>query len=133
MLAKQNPQAFLPDLARSLHNLGNRHSDLGRMGEALKVAKEAADIRRELAKQNPQAFLPDLAMSLGAYGSVLLSLDRHAEASRAFAEGLQSLAPFYRKLPQAFIGLARALLRDYVEACQKAGQEPDKDLLSQFD
>jgi hypothetical protein len=34
-LAQQNPQAFLPDLAMSLNNLGNRLSALGRREEAL--------------------------------------------------------------------------------------------------
>jgi tetratricopeptide (TPR) repeat protein len=108
-------------------------SALGRREQALEAAKEAADIRRKLAEANPQAFLPDLAASLGAYGSVLLALERHAEAAPAFAEGLQHPVPFYRDLPQAFTGLAHALRRNYVDACQKAKQEPDKDLLSQFD
>jgi tetratricopeptide (TPR) repeat protein len=132
-LADANPQAFLPDLAASLNNQGLMLSALGRREQALEAAKEAADIRRKLAEANPQAFLPDLAASLGAYGSVLLALERHAEAAPAFAEGLQHPVPFYRDLPQAFTGLAHALRRNYVDACQKAKQEPDKDLLSQFD
>jgi tetratricopeptide (TPR) repeat protein len=132
-LAEANPQAFLPNLAMSLNNLGNGLSALGRREQALETAQEAVDIRRKLAEANPQAFLPNLAMSLGTYGSVLLALDRHSEASLAFAEGLQHLAPFYQDLPQAFTGLVNALRRYYLEASRKAGQEPDKDLLSQFD
>ena len=132
-LTEEDPRAFRPDLATSLNNLGAMLSNLGRREEALAAATEASDIYRRLAKQNPQAFLPDLAMSFGAYGSVLFSLDRHAEALRAFAEGLQSLAPFCRKHPQAFTGLADALKQYYINACQKAGQEPDRDLLSQLE
>jgi hypothetical protein len=132
-LAKSNAQAFLPNLAGSLSNLGLRLSALGQREKALEAAQEAVDIRRKLAEANAQAFLPDLAMSLGAYGRVLLALERYSEAASAFAEGLQHLVPFYRDLPQAFSGLAHALRRDYIEACQKAGQEPDKNLLSQFD
>ncbi|MCX6672611.1 MAG: CHAT domain-containing protein [Methanothrix sp.] len=116
-----------------LNNLGAMLSALGQREKALQAAQEAVDIRRKLAKANARAFLPDLAMRLGAYGSVLLALERHSEAASAFAEGLQHLVPFYRNLPQAFSGLAHALRRDYIEACQKAEHEPDKDLLSQFD
>ena len=87
------------------------------------------DIRRRLAEKNPEAFLPDLASSLGAYGTILRSLDRHAEAAQAFGEGLQKIAPFYRKMPQAFGGLAIALLRGYLQACNVAGQEPDEELI----
>ena len=68
-LAKENPQAFLPDLAMSLNNLGTMLSDLGRREDALDGGQEAADIRRKLAEKNPQAFLPDLAMSLNNLGN----------------------------------------------------------------
>jgi len=48
-------------------------------------------------------------------------------------EGPEHLAPFFQKLPQAFSGLADALRRQlYLEACRKAGREPDEELLSQF-
>lgn len=116
----------------ALHALSRALSYLGRREEALKAVQEAADIRRKLAGSNPRAFLPDLAMSLGTYGRVLLALERHSDAASAFAEGLQHLAPFYRKLPHAFTGLAHALRRGYLEACKMAEQEPDRDLLSQF-
>jgi tetratricopeptide (TPR) repeat protein len=132
-LAEKNPEAFLPDLAMSLNNLGNSLSALGRRAEAMNAAKEAADICRKLAEKNPQAFLPDLAMSLGSYGRVLLKLESYDEAAKAFAEGLQHIVPFHRKLPQAFSSLAHALRSDYMDACQKAGLEPDMDLLSQFE
>ncbi len=128
-LAQARPQAFLPDLAMSLNNLGNMLSDLGRREEALAAAQEAVTIRRQLAQAQPQAFLPDLAMSLGAHGSVLSGLGRHAEAARSFAEGLRQIAPLFHALPQAFAGLTAALLRDYLAACDAAGQEPDEALL----
>ena len=132
-LAEKNPQAFLPDLAMSLNNLGTMFSYLGRREEALVAAQEAADIRRKLAEKNPQAFLPDLARSLGVYGNALLGLERYVEAADSFSEGLELLAPFFAKNPQAFSGLAGALKQLYLEACQKAGREPDGDLMSRFD
>ena len=95
-LAQQNPEVFLPHLARSLNDLGMWLSELGRREEALQATREAVEIYRRLAPQRPQTFLPDLAMSLGAYGSVLLDLGRAREAREAFAEGLRILLPFLR-------------------------------------
>ncbi len=43
------PDAFRPDLARSLNNLSLRLGDLGRQEDALGVIQEAITIRRELA------------------------------------------------------------------------------------
>jgi hypothetical protein len=71
-------------------------------------------------------------MSLGSYGRILQAMELHEEAARAFKEGLQHLVPFYRDLPQAFTGLAKGLVQSYLQACEKAGLEPDAALLSQF-
>ena len=68
-LAAQRPDAFLPDLATSLNNLGMRLSNLGRREEALQATAEAVEILRRLAAQRPDAFLPDLAMSLNNLGN----------------------------------------------------------------
>jgi tetratricopeptide (TPR) repeat protein len=130
-LAAQRPDAFLPDLAMSLHNLGNVLSEMGRRAEALQATQEAVEIRRRLAAQRPDAFLPDLASSLGAYGLVLRGLGRSAEAAAAFAEGLRAILPFVRALPAAFGGLAGALLQDYLRACAAAGEAPDEALVEQ--
>jgi len=130
-LAQQNPDAFLPYLAMSLTNLGNRLSEMGRRAEALQATQEAVDLYRRLAQQNPDAFLPDLARSLGAYGLVLRGLSRSAEAAAAFAEGLRAILPLVRALPAAFGGLAGALLQDYLRACAEAGEAPDEALAAQ--
>jgi len=131
-LAEANAQAFLPNLAISLSNLGNSLSDLGQRKEALETAQEAVDIYRKLADANAQAFLPDLATSLGSCGRALLALGEHARAARVFREGLEHLMPFYQILPQSFSRLAGNLLKDYLEACRQAGEEPDEDLMARF-
>jgi tetratricopeptide (TPR) repeat protein len=130
-LAAQHPDAFLPDLASSLHNLGAMLSEMGRREEALQATQEAVEIRRRLAAQHPDAFLPDLARSLGAYGLVLRGLGRSAEAAAAFAEGLRAILPFVRALPAAFGRLAGALLLGYLLACAEAGEAPDEALVAQ--
>jgi predicted HicB family RNase H-like nuclease len=59
-------------------------------------------------------------------------MELHEEAAQAFAEGLQHLAPFYRDLPQAHSRVGNGLVQGYLQACKKAGLEPDAALLSQF-
>jgi len=51
--AATDPNAALPDLARSLNNLSLRLADLGRREDALAAIEEAVDIRRRLAAANP--------------------------------------------------------------------------------
>ena len=111
--AAERPDAFLPDLAMSLNNLGNRLSDLGRREEALQAAEEAVGLYRELAAQRPDAFLPYLATSLGAKGTVLQGMGETAGAIAAFREGVQSLKPLFLRLPEAFKPLMTRLVRDY--------------------
>jgi len=118
--------------ARLLNNLSIALSALGRREDALSPSEESVAIRRKLAASNPQAFLPDLAMSLGSFGSILQAMELHEEAARAFAEGLHHLAPFYRDLPLAHSRVGKGLVQVYLQACQKAGLEPDAALLYQF-
>ncbi len=87
------------------------------------------DIYRRLAETRPDAFLPDLAMSLGALGQTHLGAGRNEAAATAFEEGLTAIAPFAEQHPQAFGDLARGLGGDYIEACEKAGTEPNGALL----
>jgi tetratricopeptide (TPR) repeat protein len=131
-LAETRPDAFLPDLAGSLNNISADLSNLGRHEEALGASQEAVAIRRRLAETRPDAFLPDLAMSLGALGQTLASTGRHQDALAARFEGLTSIAPFVERQPQAFGGLARALCRDYLESCERAGGEPNSALVERI-
>ena len=104
-------------------------SNLGRREDALAASQEAVDIRRRLAELRPDAFLPDLARSLGTLGQTLATAERHAEAAAAAREGLAAIEPLAARHLDAFGGLARALGRDHLEACERAGIEPDTELL----
>ena len=44
-----SPAAYLPDLAMSLNNLGNRLSDVGQWEEALEVGRQAVSHYRDQA------------------------------------------------------------------------------------
>jgi tetratricopeptide (TPR) repeat protein len=102
-LADRQPDAFLPDLAASLHNLGKVLSALGRRAEALQAAQEAVEIRRRLAAQHPDAFLPDLARSLNNLGAMLSEMGRRAEALQATQEAVDLYRRLAQQNPDAFL------------------------------
>jgi len=85
-LAEAMPDAYVPDLARSLNNLSNRLSGVGRREEALAAIQEAVAIRRRLAEAMPDAYLPDLARSQRLLAQILADLGREEEAARVLAD-----------------------------------------------
>jgi tetratricopeptide (TPR) repeat protein len=101
-LAKQNPDAFEPDLALSLNNLGNRYSAVGRREEALGAAERASKIYRRLAKQNPDAFEPDLAASLNNLGNRYSALGKREEALGAAERAVEIRERLAKQNPDAF-------------------------------
>ena len=87
---------------RSLNNLANRLSEVGRREEAQQVAAEAVEIRRELSALNPDAFKPYLGSSLNNLATMLSQVGRREEAQQVAAEAVE----IYRELsalnPDAF-------------------------------
>jgi DNA-binding CsgD family transcriptional regulator len=85
-LVEVAPDAFLPDLARSLNNLATSMADVGRRTAALAAAEEAVAISRRLAETARDAFLPDLAMSLSNLSRRLRDVGRREAALAATEE-----------------------------------------------
>jgi tetratricopeptide (TPR) repeat protein len=131
-LAQTRPDVFLPDVAMSLNNAGAMLSHLGRREKALAASQDAVDIYRHLARTRPDAFLPDLAKSLGALSVSLVAAERHADAAAVTREGLKTIMPFVELHPKAFGELARALGRDHLATCEKAGTKADVELLGRL-
>ncbi len=129
-LARQNPDAFQPDLAMALNTLANVLSKLGRREEALGPAQEAVELYRALARQNPDAFQPDLAKSLGMLGQTLEANERREEALASLAEGVGLLAPHFQSAPKAFAPPMRILVAEYQRVASALGQTPDPSLLA---
>ena len=84
-------------LARSLNNLSNRLSDLGRTEEAHTAITEATTTYRELADAQPDTYRPDLATSLNNLSNHLGDLGRTEEAHTAITEATTT----YRELADA--------------------------------
>lgn len=98
-LATARLNAFEPDLATTLGNLGLDLDDLGRSEKALAVTEQAVAIRRRLAAAQPQAFEPNLANSLGSLSERFLPFGRAAEAIAAAEEGIAMLTPHHSRFP----------------------------------
>ena len=85
-LAKKNPEAYLPDVATSLNNLGVLLCDTNDLKKAQDYYKEALQIHRELAQQNPRAYLPDVAMTQQNLTIFYLRLEKKEDAEKAYQE-----------------------------------------------
>ena len=101
--ATANPDAFLPDVAMTLNNLANLHSDLNRFEMAEKEFKEALEIYRELAKANPDAFLPDVATTLNNLAALHSDLNRFEMAEEEYKEALVIRRKLAEANPDAFL------------------------------
>ncbi|MGH6678176.1 MAG: tetratricopeptide repeat protein, partial [Bradyrhizobium sp.] len=109
-LAAARPDAFIPDLARSLNNLANRLSNLGRREDALRTAEEAVGLYRALAAARPDAFIPGLARSLNNLANRLSDLGRREDALRTAEEAVSLRRALAAARPDAFgVELARSL------------------------
>ncbi|MGC2235267.1 MAG: tetratricopeptide repeat protein [Pyrinomonadaceae bacterium] len=102
-LAKNNPQAFLPDVAMTLNNLAILHRNQNEYEKASNEYEEALGIRRNLAKNNPQAFLPKVAMTLNNLANLHRNQNEHEKASNEYEEALEIRRNLAKDNPQAFL------------------------------
>jgi len=102
-LAREHPEAYLPYLAGSSNNLGNRLSELGRREEALEATKEAVEVYRKLVRKHPEAYLPYLATSLNNLGVMLSESGRREEALEAMKEAAEIRRKLAGRYPRVFV------------------------------
>ena len=102
-LAQDRPDAFLPELARSLRIQSRSLSALGRREQALAADEEAVSIYRPLAQDRPDAFLPDLAKVLRIQSVSLTELGRREQALAAAEEAVSIYRPLAQDRPDAFL------------------------------
>jgi tetratricopeptide (TPR) repeat protein len=111
-LAKAKPQAYLPDVAETLNDLGVLYLDTQRLKEAADAYTEALQIRRELAKANPEAYLPDIAQTLNNLGILYNETQRLKESADAYTEALQIRRELAKANPQAYLPDVAETLND---------------------
>lgn len=108
-LAKEQPYAFNPHLAKSLSNLSVYLLRLGHREEGLAAVHKSLDIFYDLANKHPAAFNPKLAGAL--FNLVLLCL----ENDQGCSEGLVACREaeiLYRALAEEFPLLYRSHWQD---------------------
>jgi len=88
--------------ATYMNNLSNRLSEAGDREGALKAAREAFGIYRELPKENKAAFNPDLAMSLNSLSLCLSDVGDRGGALEAIREAVRIYRGLAKKNPAAF-------------------------------
>ena len=101
-LAKQNPEAYNPDMAMPLNNLGNLLCVTNDFKQAQAYFEEALEIRRKLAKQNPEAYNPYVAMSLNNLGSLLKNTNELKQAQAYYEEALETCRELAKQNPEAY-------------------------------
>jgi len=88
-LADKNPEAYTPELAMTLNNLGILYSSLSNYEEAEKALNEALTLYRSLADKNPEAYTPELAMTINNLGNLYRRLSNYEEAEKKYKEALK--------------------------------------------
>ena len=101
-LAKQNPEAYNPDMAMPLNNLGNLLCVTNDFKQAQAHFEEALEIRRKLAKQNPEAYKPDVATTLNNLGNLLNNTNHLKQAQAYYEEALEIRRKLAKQNPEAY-------------------------------
>ena len=102
-LAKDNPDAYLPNVATTLNNLAILHSNLNQYPAAEKEYKEALDIRRRLAENNPDAYLPYVANTLNNLAILHNNLSQYPDAEKEYKEALEIRRKLAKDNPDAYL------------------------------
>lgn len=100
LLAENDPEKYLPELARITGNRGVRLSAMGRRQEALEALESALASLRPLAERRPDTYLPDLARLLS---NTAVELGALGKTEEALVAAQQSVAT-YRVLDQGHPG-----------------------------
>ena len=100
--AQQDPQAYEPDVARTLNNLAALYNNTQRFTDSEAMYKEALEIRRRLAQQDPQAYEPDVAMTLNNLAGLYSRTQRFTESEAMYKEALEIRRRLAQQHPQAY-------------------------------
>ena len=101
-LAKDNPQAYEPDVAMTLNNLAVLYKGTQRFTEAEGIYKQALEIRQRIAKDNPQAYEPDVAMTLNSLANLYSNTQRFTEAEDMYKQAQEIYQRLAKDNPKAY-------------------------------
>ena len=113
-LALQNPEAYKPDVAMTLNNLGILLKNTNDLKQAQAHYEEALEIRRELAQQTPEAYRPDLAMTLNNLGNLLRDTNDLKQTQDYYEEALEIRRELAKQNPKAYNSYVAMTLNNLV-------------------
>ena len=102
-LAESDPQEYMPDVARTLGNMGKLQQEMGHPDEALEHYKEALVTYRELSSSHPDAYMPNVAMTLNNMGVLLDDMGHPDEALEHYKEALETYRELSSSHPDAYM------------------------------
>jgi tetratricopeptide (TPR) repeat protein len=98
-LANENPDTYLPGLARILSSLADFYVHTGQYALSLDKFEEALSVNRELAKENQYEYLPEVARVLTNIAVVLTNYMSHKEKADTFAREALQIATENQDIP----------------------------------
>jgi len=102
-LANNNPDAYLPLVARAYSNLGVIYRNLRCYEEAETAYTKASEIFRDLVATNPDTYLSMLAQTQNNLGLLYWELRRFSEAELVYAEALNIRKDLAKKDPDSYL------------------------------
>ena len=101
-LAKQDPEVYKPDLARTLNNFGILLRGINELKQARSYYEVALQIYQELGKKNPEMYTSEAAMVLNNLGVLLRCTNEFQQAKDNIKEALQVYRKFDEKTPRVY-------------------------------
>ena len=111
-LSEQNPEAYMPNIATTLNNLGILLKNTNELEQARTYYEEALEIRRELSEQNPEAYKPAVARSLNNLGILLKDTNELEKARTCYKEALAIRRELSKQNPEAYMPDVATSLND---------------------
>ncbi len=102
-LANENPERFLPDLAKSYNNAGVFYDNQGKPKLAEEFFQKAIEIRESLANENPERFLPDLAKSYNNAGIFYKNQGKPKLAEEFYQKAIEIRESLAKENPDRFL------------------------------
>ena len=101
-LVEKDSEAYKPDLAGTLNNLGNSLYHTNELKQARVYYEEARLIYKELAEKNPEAYKPYLATTLNNLGNLLSDTNELKQARAYYEEARLIYKELAEKNPEAY-------------------------------
>ena len=101
-LSARNPEAYTPEVAATLNNLGILLRRTHKFEQSQTYYEEALQLYRSLASRNPEAYTPAVAMTLNNLGILLSDTNEFEQSQTYYEEALQIRRSLASRNPEAY-------------------------------